>query len=275
MGDQFTIRAGAAEATIDPEAGGRLAALRIDGVDIIRTDGPRPTAWGSFAMAPWAGRLRDGVLHWQGRSHHFPTDAAPPHALHGLVVWRPWQVLERGDDSAVLSIQLDDPWPYGGRVIQSFELSEDHLRTTLRVEADREPMPVIAGWHPWFVRRPTHSDGTRAGGELELELRAGAMLERGPDKLPSGEMIRPITAGPWDDCFVELDAAPVLRWPGFLGARIESDAKFWVVYSEPADYVCVEPQTGPANGLNTGPFAVVSPGSPFETAMTIEWRRAG
>jgi aldose 1-epimerase len=275
VGNQFTIRSGAAEATVDPEDGGRLAGLSVDGVDILRTSGPRPTAWGSFAMAPWAGRLRDGVMNWQGRSCQFPTDAAPPHALHGLVVWRPWEVVERGDERGVLAIRLEEPWPFGGRVVQSFDLSGDRLRTTLRIEADGEPMPVIAGWHPWFVRRPTRADGSSAGGELELDLKANAMMEKGPDKLPTGRIVRPIPEGPWDDCFVEVEGDPVLRWPGFLEARIRSDAKFWVVYSEPADYVCVEPQSGPANGLNTGPFAVASPGSPFEIGMTIEWSRAG
>jgi galactose mutarotase-like enzyme len=54
--------------------------------------------------------------------------------------------------------------------------------------------------------------------------------------------------------------------------RIVTDAPFWVVYTEREEGVCVEPQTGPPNGLATGEHAVVVPGSPLVAAMTIRWR---
>jgi galactose mutarotase-like enzyme len=200
-------------------------------------------------MAPWAGRLRNGLLNWNGGEHHFPTDMAPPDALHGLAVWRAWEVVEATENRAVLAIDLNAPWPFGGRVFQTIGLEASRLTVELRIDAGDRPMPVIAGWHPWFVRVLTDRSGSA--------------------------VVRSIPAGPWDDCFFELESAPVVRWPGVLEARVESEAPFWVIYTEPTDYVCVQPQSGPPNGLNTGPYAVAAPGAPFQLSMTIAWKRLG
>jgi galactose mutarotase-like enzyme len=82
-----------------------------------------------------------------------------------------------------------------------------------------------------------------------------------------------VPPGPWDDCFVDVTSPPVVRWPGALEITIESDATYWVVYTENADGVCVEPQTGPPNGLNTGDYTLVEPGRPLVASMTLRWRR--
>jgi aldose 1-epimerase len=269
---QVILRAGPAEAVLDPE-GGRIAALRVDGLDLLRTSGPRPTAWGCFPMAPWAGRLRDGILNWQGQEHRFPTDMAPPNALHGLVVWRNWEIVNATESQAVLSIDLERPWPFGGRVIHTIGLEPTRMTAELLVESGDQAMPVIGGWHPWFVRALKDSSGAMIGGPLEIDLNAGGMLLRGADGLPTGDVVRPIPAEPWDDCFVDVRTAPILRWPGALEARLESDAQYCVVYTEPVDFVCVEPQSGPPNGLNTGPYWVTAPGSPFRLSMAISWKR--
>jgi aldose 1-epimerase len=198
---------------------------------------------------------------------------APPHALHGLVVWQSWKLVEAAEARAVLMIDLVQPWPFGGRVIHTIGLEPSRLTAELRVEAGDRPMPVIAGWHPWFVRVLKDASGSAVGRPLELDLRSGGMLVRGPDHLPTGEVVRTIPPEPWDDCFVDIAAAPRVRWPGVLEARVESDAPFCVVYTEPAEFVCIEPQSGPPNGLNSGPYAVAAPGLPFQVSMAISWKR--
>ena len=64
---------------------------------------------------------------------------------------------------------------------------------------------------------------------------------------------------------------PVLRWPGFLELTIESDCPDWVVYTVPADALCVEPQTAPPDALNGDP-TIVEPGRPLIAEMTWRWR---
>ena len=64
---------------------------------------------------------------------------------------------------------------------------------------------------------------------------------------------------------------PVLRWPGFLELTIESEARDWVVYTEPPDAICVEPQTAPPDALDRD-AALMEPGSPLVLTMTWRWR---
>ncbi len=45
-----------------------------------------------------------------------------------------------------------------------------------------------------------------------------------------------------------------------------------VVYDEQAEAVCVEPQTGPPDGLNTHP-RLVTPLEPLEASTTWTWTR--
>src|SRR5450759_5626061 len=82
---RVVLRAGPAEAVLDPAAGGRIAAIRVDGLDLLITHGDGPMAWGAFPMVPWAGRLRDGLLRWDGAVHALPTRLLPPHAIHGTI----------------------------------------------------------------------------------------------------------------------------------------------------------------------------------------------
>ena len=270
------LRAGAAEAMVEPGAGGRIAALRVDGLDLLVTHGYGPLAWGAYPMVPWAGRLRDGILRWDGAEHRLPTHLIPPHAIHGTLVETAWEMVSPAGAAAartgvVLEAPLGPPWPFGGRAVHRVALAADSLTATLEVHADDRSFPAIVGWHPWFPRTLRGPAGP-AGGPVEIDLRAVGMLRRGEDGLPTGA-VDPVPPGPWDDCFVGVTSPPVVRWPGALEIALESDAAYWVVYTEHTDGVCVEPQTGPPNGLNTGEFTLVEPGRPLTASMTLRWRR--
>jgi aldose 1-epimerase len=224
-------------------------------------------------MAPWAGRLRDGILRWRGEEHRLPTDLLPPHAIHGTLLEAGWEVVGAGAAEATLEASLTAPWPYGGRVVHRVRLEPNALHAEIEVHASGVPMPAIVGWHPWFPRVLRGADGAAVGQPVAVDLAAGGMLRRGADGIPTGEVVRPIPPEPWDDCFVELAGAPGVHWPGALEVRLESDARFWVVFTERDDGVCVEPQTGPPNGLNTVDHDVVEPGRPLVATMSIAWRR--
>jgi len=274
VSERLVLRAPGAEAVLDPSAGGRIAALRVDGRDLLLTEGRGALAWGCYPMAPWAGRLRSGILRWRGEEHRLPTDLLPPHAIHGTLLERPWEVVEAGARQATLAADLRPPWPWPGRVVARLELSTGSLRAALEVHAADRPMPAIVGWHPWFPRVLRDAAGAPQGGPAVVRLAAGGMLRRGSDGIPTGEVV-PVPPGPWDDCFVGVARPPAVRWPGSLEVRVESDARFWVVYTEREEGVCVEPQTGPPNGLNTGEHAVVEPGRPLAAALEFSWQRLG
>ncbi len=258
--DRLSLSADGCSATVDLVAGGRLASLNVGGHELLRTTDAGLYGWGSFPMAPYAGRIRDASFTFEGERYALPV-VDPPHAMHGTTYDRPWQLV--GPDS--IATDLGPGWPFRGRVTQRFELAPDHLRCRMELHAD-EPMPASIGWHPWFVRR---LEGAPAGSDLELGFDAGAMYRRDAAGIATAELVPP-PAGPWDDCFTDLRQSPTLRWPGILGLTIESDCPAWVVFTFPEDALCVEPQTAPPDALNVHP-TVVQPGRPLIAEMTWRW----
>jgi aldose 1-epimerase len=255
-----------ARADIDLAAGGRLASFVVDGRELLVAGDPNVFRWGSYVMAPFAGRLRDGRFEHGGRPWQLPLNE-PPHAMHGILYDRPWREV----DEHTIEADLSAPWPFAGRVVHRFDLVPGRLTFRLELHAD-ESMPAALGWHPWFARRPeaVGPDAPPAG-DLELDFVAGSMYERDGDGIPTGRLIAP-RARPWDDCFADIRRPPVLRWPGFLELTIESEAPAWVVYDEPANAICVEPETAAPDSLNRSP-AIVTPDQPLIVEMTWRWRR--
>jgi aldose 1-epimerase len=253
------LRAGDARVIVRPDDGGRIGSVELGGRELLVTYHPRgPLHWGVYPMAPWAGRIRNGRFAFGGRDHRLPL-GDPPHAIHGVVLDRPWTVT--GPDS--ITIDLDERWPFRGRVSQRFTLGEDGLDVEMTLEAD-EPMPAVIGWHPWFRR--VLSVGAPP---VELRLDAAEMLVRDTDGIPTGERVPP-PPGPWDDAFTGLRADPVLEWPGQVRLQLASSCAWWVVYTVPDYAVCVEPQSGPPDAANGGPQVVV-PGEPLRHTMRWGW----
>jgi len=265
--DRLHLVAAGVDLEVDLVNGGRLASIVIDGRELLVTDGFGPVAWGSFPMAPFAGRVRNGRFEFRGRRYQLPIEM-PPHAIHGTVLDRRWDRL----DECTIETALGPTWPFAGRAVQRFELDPGRLTCRLELHAD-EPMPASIGWHPWFRRRPPVVDGApsdRRVGPLELELDAGAMFRRDEAGISTSELVSP-PPGPWDDCFTDLRRPPILRWPGYLELTITSDCPTWVVYTVPDDALCVEPQTAPPDALNVAP-PIVEPGRPLVAEMIWTWR---
>jgi aldose 1-epimerase len=260
-GPALRLEAGRARAVVEPADGGRLGSVAVDGLELlVARDGQAPTGWGSFPMAPWAGRIRHGELAFRGRDHRLPL-GLPPHAIHGVVFDRPWQVL----DPVTIAIDIDGRWPFRGRVIQRFALGEEGLDVAMTLEAD-EPMPAVIGWHPWFRRILVAGDQP-----VGLRFRADGMLVRDEEGIPTGERVPP-SSGPWDDAFTGIREPPQLEWPGRLRLAITSTCPWLVVYTMPEHAICVEPQSGPPDGPNQAP-EVVEPGHPLTHVMRWRWTR--
>lgn len=248
--------------SIDPADGGRVTSLVIDGMELLVTEGAKPTRWGSFPMAPWAGRLGFGRLYFDQGTSAFPITSAP-HANHGTAMHTSWEVSAHGDTAATLRTELGSPWPFGGWVEQVFVVTADHFRVTMTIHADEQPMPAQLGWHPWYRRQLDR------GGPLTVDFAADAMYTVDDAQLPTGELVTP-PDGPWDDTFTEVSQQPVLRWPDALTVELTSDMDHWVVFTRPDHAVAIEPQSGAPNDLNRAP-QVLQPGQSLSGWMQLTW----
>ena len=256
--------------TLYPSAGGRIGQIDVGGQPLL-VDVPdlvsgeaHPMLWGAFPMAPWVGRIRNGRFDFDGRDHQLPINhhdgagSDRAHAIHGLVFDRP-VISGSVDESSTAhswtgTIELE--WEFGGTVTQTVTLFDDRVVSALHVEATIGRFPVEVGWHPWF-RKPDR-----------LEFSPSSMYERDEFGLPTGELVEP-SEGPWDDCFIATGPI-VLHYdrPTAPAVTVTSDCHHVVVYDQPNDATCVEPQSGPPDAFNLHPH-VAAPD--LGRTMTIRW----
>jgi aldose 1-epimerase len=269
--DQLLLTAGSASATIESAVGGRIGQINVDGQPLLidpDPDGAPTVGWGSFPMAPWAGRIGDGQFRFDGRDHQLDRNhldrradgSTVRHAIHGTVFDQRWEVIDRNRLSVTLRCDThgNGGWDFRGTARQQITLSSDHILCELAVAALDRPFPAVIGWHPWFIAPD------------DLRFRPDSMYLKDRDRLPTGAMVEP-AAGPWDDCFVNTNAV-TLVYDREVAARVTvaSDCNHLVVYNESAHATCVEPQSGPPDGPNLD-CDVVTPGHPLVRTMTIAW----
>jgi aldose 1-epimerase len=262
----LTLTSGDVTVSVYPDAGARVGQIDVAGqpllVDVPSPASRQPMMWGSFPMVPWAGRIHQGRFAFDGVDHQLPInhrdgpDPRQAHAIHGLAFDRAWQVHDVPGTSCTCSIGLD--WEFGGTATQSVAVFDDRLVVTLMLESTGTRFPAEIGWHPWF-RKPD-----------SLQFSPTAMYQRDDVGLPTGALVEP-TSGPWDDCFVNTDPV-VLRYarPVAPEVTVTSGCDHVVVFDEPSDATCVEPQSGPPDAFNLTPH-VVDPATPLVRTMTISW----
>ena len=242
-------------ALVYPEYGGRIGSLIVWNQEIFITDNSNddPLSWGCYPMVPYAGRMRDAILRFAGEQ--FPLRKnMPPHSIHGTVFNQSWNVIENSSLEVVLEIDLGTEWPFAGTVQHHIQLTDTRLDMQLVVNAI-DAMPIQVGWHPWFLKPRATS------------LRFGAMLQRDSVGITTTQKV-PQPAIPVDDCFVNPEE-PLTITIGNIQLTLSSDCSHWVIYDIPLNATCVEPQSGPPNGVNDLPL-VLDPDTSFSKNFTIE-----
>ena len=243
-------------AVVEPENGGRVASLSVNGTELIvgPEEGRGAFDWGIYPMAPFAGRLRDGKIRYKGTVRQMPLNAEP-HAMHGFVHDTEWRIHDKTESSVTLRCELGDPWPWRGNLFHIISVHDWKLRMELSFAA-RNEQPMMLGWHPWFPKPCTFT------------TEFGTMYERGDDGIPTGRLVRPRTHDV-DDCFADPLDDPTVT-VGDTRVKLFSNCSHWVVYDRAEHGVCIEPQSGPPNGANDSPF-VVRAGSEMRRWFEIRW----
>ena len=246
-----------------PELGGRVSSLVIDDTEVVvgplRPDGTphSPFGWGVYPMVPFAGRIRGARFSFAGVTHRLP-ERATPHAIHGTVDDVEWEVAGVDSTTLVLTTDLGADWPFSGRVTHTIGVRDGSIRFELALEAI-DAMPAQVGWHPWFVR------------PARIDHRFSEWMPRDADGMP-GEATRekmPSLADAVDDCFVS-DGSPVTVRVDNLELSLSSDCSHWVVYTGAEHGICVEPQSGPPNAIESAPD-ILAPGETLRRWFEISW----
>lgn len=173
------------EAVLAPAIGGSLAALRFEGVDILRPAPPGaagPLQMASFPLVPYANRIAHGHFRFDGRDARLPLNFGDhPHSIHGLGWTASWTVAALEEDRALLAHRHEGsdgwPWPYEAR--QLVQVTSDTVEMSLAIRnlAD-DAMPAGLGFHPYFC----------ADEATMLRFDAQSLWLSTPDMLPDREV---------------------------------------------------------------------------------------
>lgn len=125
----------------------------------------RASSSGIPMLFPFVGRLRGTKFEHEGKTYEFPAGDGIGNAIHGLVIDRPWKVIEQTPQSVSAEVQpstnapeLQGRWPADYRVTATYALDGMLLRLTIKVEnTDEHALPFGFGTHPYF-RVPSEGD---------------------------------------------------------------------------------------------------------------------
>ena len=292
-----TLAAGDLEATFLPGLGLLGTSLRHRGQELLALPGGVAGyrdrhVTGLPLLAPWANRLPEWRYQAAGvevdlDGLDLPTDPAGL-PIHGtLTAHRGWRLerLTAGEGSATLQASLDYgafpellaafPFPHRLTVTATARTATLAVTTTVAATGGR-PVPVAFGWHP-YLRLP---GAPRSAWRLLLPDRTHLDLDdRG---LPTGKTAdEPSEADPvgdrtFDDLYA-LGQGPAARWLGLeaAGRRLlvgygEGYDHAQVFAPPGAEFVCLEPMTGPTAALAAGTTPLVEEGGSFSAEFTIQ-----
>jgi aldose 1-epimerase len=289
-GRQLAIGHGSTRAVVT-EVGGSVRELTVGDESIIW---PYPidaisSGGRGQVLCPWPNRVEDGAYEFDGVSCQAALDEPEHHnAIHGLVRWLRWSVVEESTDSVRLGCVLAPQPGYRWRMNLdlTFTVTAGELRVTAAiVNQSSRRAPLGLGFHPYLDAGP--------GGADRCSLRIPALQhlvsdERGlprqtEDVAGTSYDFReaaPLLGVQLDDCYtgltgdVSLPGVPDGAWAVELTTGNGRRRALWagggfgyvMCYTgdtlAPPDRrraVAVEPMTCPPNALRTGQSLIVLP----------------
>lgn len=151
-GEQFELRAGEQRVVV-VEVGGGIR--EWDGVLLGYGEDEMCSSGRGQVLAPWPNRLAEGRYEWDGQELQLPlTEVATGSAIHGLVRWARWQVVEVEASRAVMEHTLHPQpgYPFTLRLQVEYRLSETGLRVRSSAEnVGASAAPFGVGHHPYVL----------------------------------------------------------------------------------------------------------------------------
>ena len=255
------ISSGKHKLKIDSIAGGRAIEWFIDDLQILGPKGDHPLIGGWYLMAPWAGRIRDNQIVYKGSN--FPQDVNFQNwAIHGTVAFSEGKIRNQSETSVEIVHETNDKWPVKMEIVQKWSITNNFVKSHVIVSSVSGEFPAEIGWHPWFKRQLTKGKPAKFG------IEAISQYEK-DEKNFTLNKTKSIGVPPFDDAFDVPTGKGFIEWPDALRIDFTSDLDTFVIFDEPADVFCIEPQTGPPDAINQ-PRHIVSPRKPLEASVKWE-----
>ncbi|MBJ7608295.1 MAG: aldose 1-epimerase family protein [Candidatus Dormibacteraeota bacterium] len=136
--------------------GGGVRRYTLDGRDLLDGYEEHETCRGGRGqlLIPWPNRIRDGRYRFAEESHQLAiTEPATGHAIHGLVRWGRWDVVDRTASSATMThLLLANPgYPHTLALRADYALGDAGLTVTVgATNVGATPAPYGSGAHPYL-----------------------------------------------------------------------------------------------------------------------------
>jgi aldose 1-epimerase len=155
-GEQFELLHGDQRAVV-AEVGATLRSYRVGARDVLdgfeadqQADGAR-----GQPLIPWPNRVRDGRYDWEAETHQLAlSEPALGNAIHGLVRWRNWALLDWSASRATFGLRLHPMpgYPFTLGLSIQYELGVSGLRVCTRAEnLGTRACPYGVGFHPYLT----------------------------------------------------------------------------------------------------------------------------
>lgn len=185
-GNQFVISSGDQRAVV-VEVGGGIREYTRCGRPVLDPYPEDAMADGAHGapLVPWPNRLGDGRYRFAGSTHQVAlTEPDKNNAIHGLLLWRPWEATTHRADEVTMRIRLypAQGYPFHLDISVRYALSADGLGvTTTATNIGGATAPYGCGQHPYL------SPGTGLVDDAELLVDAATRIVTDPDRLlPTG-----------------------------------------------------------------------------------------
>lgn len=259
------LKAGLWSACVLPDFGANLIELSYDGQRLLRSPASlmqleeNPYLYGNPFLLP-PNRTRDGRFEFEGRKYDLPVNEQERHNhIHGLMYNAPFTVTGSTDHELYCCYEnKGERYPFPFSALFHYELSQDGLFLNVVIGNDGDnDMPLLVGFHTTFAAPKTFA------------VALGKRWERTKRFLPTGrlaelnkeeELIRrgkKFEEGEPLSGFYTADG----HWARVGDFLMETSENFtqWILFNGGGGegYLCVEPQSGPVNGLNVSEMCQV------------------
>lgn len=229
-GQQIEISAGDQRCVIT-EIGATIRSYRDSGHDVLHPYDRDAMCDGGHGapLIPWPNRIRDGRYRFGGTEHQLAlTEPVGHNAIHGLLRWRPWQVLERAADRVLMWIRLHPVpgYPFMLEVGIEYALDDGGLTVTTTAEnVGVDACPFGSGHHPYL------SPGGGTVDDCTIQLQAETWIQTDPERhLPIGR--GPVAGTPID--FREpTPLTGLVVDSAFVDVDRDADGRAWVRLARP------------------------------------------
>jgi aldose 1-epimerase len=169
-GEQHVLAFGDQRAAV-VEVGGGLRAYSVGAREILDgyAEDEMCKSGRGQVLAPWPNRIEGGVYTFDGVDYGLAlTEPAAGNAIHGLVRWAGWSLLERDEARVAMGYLLHPQpgYPFTVRLRVEYALGADGLSvlTTAVNEGDRT-CPFGVGHHPYIAAPTGRVDDLTLDGE--------------------------------------------------------------------------------------------------------------